>query len=149
MSKDGKIKGYVYKIYHPEEPDMIYIGSTASSLIDRLNRHRGDYRRWKKDNNKNYVASYKIFEKHGPEKVIIEKLEKLYFLEKAELLRLEGKWQRRLKCVNIVTNNDTEKINYYYYRPPRKTNYDSDSDEEMKKLRENPFKKFMYIPPPK
>ena len=137
MSKNGKIKGYVYKIYNPCNPDMLYVGSTSASLIDRLNRHKGDYRRWKIDNTKNYVASYKIFEEHGVHDTIIEKLEKLYFKERAELLRLEGKYQRKLDCVNIVTNNDTEKINWgggYYYKPDRGV-----SDPEK-----NPFKQFIY-----
>jgi hypothetical protein len=139
MSRDGKIKGYVYKIYSLDEPELLYVGSTASSLIDRLNRHKGDYRRWKNDNKKNYVASYKIFEKHGVDNIIIDKLEKLYFKERGELLRLEGKFQRELICVNIVTNNDTEKVQWgdsYYYKPER--------EEKEIDLEKNPFKQFIY-----
>ena len=60
-------KGKIYKIEPICEYDEgeIYIGSTTKDyLSQRFVKHRSDYNRWKKDNNK-FITSYRIFDKYG------------------------------------------------------------------------------------
>lgn len=61
--------GYIYKIYHIDNPLMIYIGATTRCLLTRLQNHKG---RWKffKANSPNkiktsYYSLFKIFDKYG------------------------------------------------------------------------------------
>ena len=139
--KKSLIRGIIYKIYSPYNSDMIYIGSTTSSLKDRLLGHKRSYRRWNRLK-KGYLASFKIFDKYKVDNVVIEKIDKLYFdkNEKCKLLRLEGVWQRKINCVNIVTNNDMEII------PWGKNVWKckNEDNNETFSMKENPFKDFMY-----
>lgn len=138
LTKEEKLhltRGLIYKIYSLDKPEIIYIGSTSASLKDRLDNHRRSYNRWKKDNNKGYLASYKIFE--NSENIVIEKLDKLYFDDRADLLRLEGKYQRKFDCVNIVQNNDELPVYNYLRYTNNVTNVPNE---------ENIFKEFMYNP---
>jgi hypothetical protein len=133
--KNKLIRGIIYKIYSPDNPDMVYIGSTASSLKDRMLGHRRSYRRWTKLKT-GYIASFKIFDKYK-DNVVIEKVDKLYFEEdeKYKLLQLEGKYQRKINCINLVTNNDTS-----WGRSVWKCK----KNEEIGNMEENPFKNFRY-----
>lgn len=127
-------RGLIYKIYSLDNPNLIYIGSTSSSLKDRLNSHRRSYKRWKKDNNNCYLASYQILDQKN---VVIEKLDKIYYNSRDELLRLEGQYQRKLQCINIVTNNDQIPMNNYKYK-----------NENLPEIpiEKNMFKEYMYKP---
>ena len=124
-------KGLIYKIYSLNKPYLIYIGSTSSSLKDRLQGHKRSYERWKKDKKNCYLASFEILKY---ENVVIEKLDKIYYEDKSELLRLEGHYQRKIPCVNIVTNNDQIKTNNYI------------KNEKVSKIpiEQNIFKNFLY-----
>ena len=129
--------GYIYKIYNTQDPEFVYIGSTTSSLKDRLNGHKRSYKRYKQLN-KGYLASFEIFEKYNIKNTIIEKVDELYFKENKELIHLEGKWQRKIKCINIVTNNDSEKIreDNVKYEKYKLSQFD---------IENNPFKEYSYV----
>lgn len=90
--KDGKI----YKIYSLSQ-DLVYVGSTTQTLAQRLAKHKGGWRSWRKGK-RSYVCSYKIFEDCDDYR--IELLELCPCNSKIELLKCEGSWIRKLNCVN-------------------------------------------------
>ena len=89
----------VYKIWSPNG-DKIYIGSTTKQyLSQRMTAHRKDYNLWK--NGKCCLTtSFLLFDEYGLENCFIELLEAKLCHSKDELLQLEGKYIRELKCVN-------------------------------------------------
>ena len=58
--------GKVYKI-ESHLGDKIYIGSTTKQyLSQRMDAHRGDYKRWRQDMGKfTFTTSYLIFQEYG------------------------------------------------------------------------------------
>jgi len=138
MSKDGSYKGYIYAIKSKNvEKEQVYVGCTGSSLKDRFNSHVRSYRRWKEDNSKGFLASFKLFEKYGINGVYIEELDSIYYKQFCELTQLEGKHQRENNCVNIVTNNDQPKI--------YKSNIEYSNRPLMElDMKNNTFKNFIY-----
>ena len=56
----------IYKIWS-HQGEMIYVGSTTKEyLSQRMDTHRGNYTKWKKEG-KGYVSSFKIFDEYGIE----------------------------------------------------------------------------------
>lgn len=103
-------EGIIYKIrgLNDTTDSYVYIGSTTASLKDRFLAHKRSYRRWKKSQKGAYLASFKVFERYGIENTCIDKLDSVY-VDKSELLKLEGKYQERyINCVNIVQNKSED-----------------------------------------
>ena len=97
--------GYIYKLVS-NFTDNIYIGSTTKKyLSERLASHKYDYNKWIK-NKINYISSFELF-KLGD--VIIECLEIIKYDDKQTLWMAEGKWQKQLKCINLVICGRTRK----------------------------------------
>ena len=122
-------KGKVYKIEPICEYDEgeIYIGSTTKDyLSQRFVKHRSDYIRWKRDNNK-FITSYKIFDKYGIDNCQVVLLELVNANDINDLKAREAHYVRTLKCVNKLTPNRTKK----QYR-----------DEEKEKIKERETLKF-------
>ena len=87
----------IYKLWCPDN-DLVYIGSTVQTLAQRKGKH-------KQDTNKQSCRSYLLFES-GSE-VKIELIEKFPCDDKMELLKREGEWIRKLKCVNVQIQGRT------------------------------------------
>jgi len=98
----------VYKIWSPCG-NKIYVGSTTKEyLSQRMDHHRGDYKRWK-NGKRNNVSSFLLFEEYGIDNCFIELLELKECISKDELSQLEGKYIRQLECVNKKIEGRTKK----------------------------------------
>lgn len=84
--------------------DKIYIGSTADTLSNRLGNHKSSYKRWLKDNNRQYTYSFKLFEMFGVDNCKIDLEHNFSCNSKAELKSEEGRVQRIHKAI-LVNNN--------------------------------------------
>ena len=95
-------QGKIYKLYSVSNEDLVYYGSTATTLNKRLTKHISEY---KNDNirackSKLVIAAcdYKI-----------ELIENYPCNSKAELERREGEYIRTNKCLNKVIPGRTNK----------------------------------------
>jgi ribosome-interacting GTPase 1 len=103
--------GKIYKIEpiveHPEED--IYIGSTTKQyLSQRMDEHRGSYKKWKYGKLGKTMV-FDIFDKYGVENCRILLLESVNANSKDELIAREGHYIRTLKCVNKKIEGITKK----------------------------------------
>jgi hypothetical protein len=93
-------KTKIYKIWSPKG-DKIYIGSTCKEyLCQRMNTHRCDYKKYKKNNTKYTTSSFLLFDEYGLENCFIELIESKECNNNDERIQLEGHYIRLLKCVN-------------------------------------------------
>ena len=53
------LRGKIYKITSPTNPDLIYIGSTCSELHRRFNEHKNSYKNYVKTGKK-YISCFII-----------------------------------------------------------------------------------------
>lgn len=86
--------GYIYQIYHPNDPETRYIGSTKKSLKERLDNHKSAYKRGKSG-----CSLFQIFEKYGVD-VIIEMIMCSNFKDKKQMEQCEYSHIQAVKCVN-------------------------------------------------
>jgi len=57
-------KTKIYKIWS-HSGDKIYIGSTCKNyLSERMTSHRGQYAQWKKNNTRDRISSFDLFEEY-------------------------------------------------------------------------------------
>ena len=95
-----------------DDPNLIYIGSSIKTLIERLKRHNKDYRRWK-NTGKGYYTGFELF-KAGNVKIhlLIDNLPgDKHILEEIESLIIMSE-----KCVNKqIPNNSKEIVTMYNY----------------------------------
>ena len=97
---NGKIYKIEPKVVHDIEE--IHIGSTTKTFLSqRLVAHRSDYKRWK-DNKRNKVQSFVLFDKYGVENCEINLLESVTSKSKDELLARERHYIQTLPCLNKV-----------------------------------------------
>jgi hypothetical protein len=97
-------KGKIYKITatNPEGETLVYIGSTTQPLKERERLHYKEYKRWL--NGKSYkCGSFKLLELGN---CSFELIEDFPCLDKQELLKQEGTWQREYMFKeNIIVTN--------------------------------------------
>ena len=101
---------HIYKI-KSLQTDKIYIGSTKKTLKNRLSGHKSDYKKWVKDNTKNYLTSFEILKFNDYQ---IELIESCVYVDNAEKLKKEG-YHIALNiviCVNKVIAGRTKKQHY-------------------------------------
>ena len=96
--------GKIYKIW-TDNSDDVYIGSTIQTVSMRMTKHRGCYQHFLKTG-KGYCSSYIILEQGA---IHYELIEKYSCENKQELCKREGKWQKKIKCVNDRTAGRTGK----------------------------------------
>lgn len=87
--------GKIYKLWS-FQTDKIYIGSTCQTLSQRIGKHRATYRSYLNGNG-NYVTSFELIKFDDCK---IELLENVKCNDKYELLKIEGKYIRKMNCVN-------------------------------------------------
>jgi len=137
-------KTKIYKIWS-HSGDKIYIGSTCKNyLSERMTMHRYQYMHWKKNNTRDRISSYDLFEDYGIENCMIELLEATPCNSKDEKKKHEGKYIRSLKCVNrIVPDRTKEELKEikkkYYEKNKEKISVNQKEYREQNKNR--------YIPP--
>ena len=102
-SKDYS-KGKVYMIRSKDEDCVPYVGSTTKQyLSQRMDSHRDDYKKWKRNPEKySFLSSFTLFEKFGIENCFIELIELFPCSCNDELRKKEREWFDKLNCVNIV-----------------------------------------------
>ena len=104
--------GKIYKIEPIVDYDEgdIYIGSTTKEyLSQRMDNHRGKYKRWKNDNNSSKYTSFKLFDKYGIDNCKIILIESCNCNTKDELHSKEAQYIKSMKCVNKVIPDRTRK----------------------------------------
>ena len=97
-------KGKIYKIEPICDHDEgdIYIGSTTKQyLCQRMNKHKGGYKRWK-DGKETKTTSYDLFDKYGVDNFVIVLLELVNATSKDELFMREKYYITTLKCINKI-----------------------------------------------
>jgi hypothetical protein len=134
--------GKIYKIEPLIDHDEgdIYIGSTTKNLLcQRMETHRGDYRRWK-DGKRDKVMSFDIFDKYGLENCVITLLESVNANSKDELHTRRRYYIQSLKCVNksvpMRTNKEYMKDNKEVISEQKKQHYENNK-EQKKQYRED------------
>jgi len=139
--ENGKI--YTIRSY---KTDLVYVGSTTQPLSKRLHEHKKGHNEWMK-NSKKYVSSFEIFKlDDGP---YIELVKNHPCSCRDELIKEEGKYIRKIKCVNKRVEGRTykercednkEKMKEYrkeYYNLNKEYHkeYYEDNKEKMKEYR--------------
>lgn len=95
-------QGKIYKIYSTEEPDLIYIGSTAQKYIStRLAQHKQQFRTFTQIVHQCEITVYSIFRKHKVETAVIELIKAYPCKSRYGLQQKEHEYIRKMKCVNI------------------------------------------------
>jgi hypothetical protein len=138
--------GKIYKIEanNREEGD-VYFGSTCKFLSQRMNNHKNNYKKWKKDKKK-YCTSFQLFEKYGIENCFITLIEIFPCNLKNELLGREAFYIRSMKCVNKYIPLRTSKE---YFNDNRenmiqwKNKWSQDNRERIKQLYHDNSDKFV------
>jgi hypothetical protein len=91
--------GKIYQVMAKHGGD-VYVGSTTKEyLSQRMDGHRGQYKRWKNDKSNN-VTVFGIFEKYGVENCCIVLLELVNATNIDELMARERHWIQSTPCVN-------------------------------------------------
>ena len=124
----------IYKIWSPLGDD-IYIGCTTKQyLSQRMVEHRYAYKKYLETGIKGY-HSVLVFEKYGVDNCMIELIEAKECNSKDEQKKLEGKYIRELKCVNMIIP-DRSKKEYRDTHKEVQCNYNKqyriDNDIELK-----------------
>jgi len=94
----------VYMICSHDKDCIPYIGSSCKRLLSqRMNQHRDDYKKWKKNPEKySYISSFILFEKYGIENCFIDLIQAFPCSSSDELRARERRWIDDIKCVNLV-----------------------------------------------
>ena len=103
-------KGKIYKIVDAGY-NKCYIGSTCEMLSKRMERHRKDYRRFKRQQ-RNHVSVFDLFDEYGIENCKIELIEDCVCNNIYELRRQEGHHIRNTECINKIIAGRTRKERY-------------------------------------
>jgi hypothetical protein len=93
---DTKFVGRVYRIWSPQT-DLVYIGSTRTTLEHRFCTHKSEMRRWQLGIDKRYTSSYEIM-KHCDAQ--IELIHEDYFGDTLQLREMEKYWVEKSNAVN-------------------------------------------------
>ena len=99
------------KIYKIESHcgDKIYIGSTAKQyLSQRMEKHRSEYKEWKKGLKKSKIMSYVLFDDYGVENCFITLLEAYPCNSRDEAHAREAYYIKAHDCVNKVIPQRTQ-----------------------------------------
>lgn len=99
--KNGKIYRLVCNISGKQ-----YIGSTTQPLPKRLYWHKTDFKKWEKDNTRDYTRSFDVLKNKDYDIILIENFP---CNSKYELERRERYWIENTNCVNLTIPTRTPK----------------------------------------
>jgi len=96
--------GHIYKIICTLDEKFCYIGSTFNRLSKRFEKHRKNYKQWKKGDG-GTCSCYPYFDKYGVEnfKIILIKTYEVcrsHVKDRKHLEAYETLWINKTKCVN-------------------------------------------------
>ena len=130
--QDGKI----YKIYCPEHPEDMYVGSTVKLLCQRWGNHKQGYLMWKEDPDtpSGYTRSYDLFEKYGADNCIIELIKVFPCTSKEELHAEEAKYLTD-KCTNLQIPGQTRAD---YKKKWREINREKENEQQRIRRENDP-----------
>lgn len=100
-------KGKIYKLWSPSQ-NLVYYGSTAQLLCQRIADHKKHYNKFK-NNNYHYVTAFKILE---CEDYKMELIEEYPCNNREQLAKKEGEYIKNNECVNKCIAGRTEKEYY-------------------------------------
>jgi len=133
--KNGKI----YRIVC-NETGLCYIGSTTSTLVKRLSKHKSDFKAYL-EGNKNYITSYKIIENNNYDIILLEEFP---CENKNQLYKRERFYIESIDCVNKIIPSRTQKE----YREDNKEHlkektkqYNEKNKEEIKEYKKEYYEK--------
>jgi len=134
------------KIYKITGGDETYYGSTAQTLEQRIQKHKGSYKRWKNKTGSNCM-SFTIFDKYGFDNCPIELVEAYPCETKKELLIREDWYIKTMECINKNSayssrEENLEKRRQYHQDnkeeiKEKKRQYRQDHKEEIKQYRQD------------
>jgi hypothetical protein len=126
MSRDYKqAKIYCIKV-NTDNEYLPYVGSSCKRLLSqRMNQHRDDYKKWKKNPEKySFLSSFTLFERFGVQNCFIELIELFPCSCNDELRKKEREHIEKQECCNKVKRvivTEEEKIeNAKIYRDEHK-----------------------------
>ena len=95
--------GKIYRI-ESSKGDKVYIGSTTKKyLSQRMDKHRSNYKHWKKGNDQGKLSSFILFDEYGVENCSIILIETFACISKDELRAKEAYHIKASNnCVNKV-----------------------------------------------
>jgi len=111
-TKNNKYKnGIIYKIYHKNIENIVYIGSTVCRLSTRWKRHKIGFNSWIKGYTKSKCAICPYIKEFGIKNFNCEVLQKYKITDVNHLNAYEQLWMNKIK--NINKNNVFNPIKYY------------------------------------
>ena len=123
--------GKVYKLYSPDNPDFVYVGSTCQPLYKRLNKHKTNWKYWK-NTGKYYYNSCDMFENCN--RVKIGLIVECPCDNRNQLLRTEGEYILKMNCINKKVAGRTKKeYGKQYSRRPEVKQHKKEYDEQYYK----------------
>jgi len=139
MARDYKqAKIYCIKV-NTDDMYLPYVGSSCKRLLSqRMNQHRQDFNKWKKNPEKyDFLSSFTLFEKYGIENCFIELIESFPCKCNDELRKKEREHIEKQECVNIVKRVIvTEEERVELCKIIRKNHYKLHKDELSEKHKE-------------
>ena len=100
--------GKIYKLVC-NKTNKCYVGSTITSLNERLRTHKKDYKRYKKGLLTHFVTSFEIIENDNYEIILIENF---YCNSKRELEEKERYYIENTDCINKIIPTRTKREYY-------------------------------------
>lgn len=131
--KNGKI----YSIHNTED-DLVYVGSTTTTLVRRFSRHKKDHTR---ETHKN-TPLYKHMNTIGFDKFYIKLVEEFPCENRTELCAREGIWIREIGTLNGRIEGRTMKEYYEDNREKWLEHAKKYREENHEKIREKKSEKF-------
>jgi len=130
-------KIYCIKV-NTEEEYLPYVGSSCKRLLSqRMNQHRQDFNKWKRNPEKyDFLSSFTLFEKFGIENCFIELIELFPCKCNDELRKKEREHIEKIKCVNINRPIITEEEEIERVKEYGKKHYELHKDELLEKRKE-------------
>jgi hypothetical protein len=126
--------GKIYRLYSKSKPDLVYYGSTITSLSQRLSCHKSHYK--SRDKGTNNRSANAIIEIGDP---IIELIEKYPCNKQCELNKREGYYIRNNECINkFIAGREKKETNQQFYE--KHPNYTTEKSREYRKLHPNYYK---------
>jgi hypothetical protein len=87
------MKGFIYKLISPSHQELVYYGSTITSLSIRFSQHKSNYRtKSNKTTTANTIVCY--------DDCVIELVEEIEYIDTKELRKREGYYINNFECVN-------------------------------------------------
>jgi hypothetical protein len=91
--------GRIYRIFAPG-CELVYVGSTKTTLVARLGAHRRDHRKFLRGNKSKYMSSFHVLDHPG---ATIDLVEESEFHDMQHFREREAYWIQRLPSCNRRT----------------------------------------------